>query len=52
MAGLSVHARHLDTAEVAYAAIQEADKVLPRLRKTTKTLKSLLFFTVPKRAKQ
>ena len=31
LAGLSVHARHLDTAEVAYAAIQEADKVLPAL---------------------
>ena len=27
LAGMSVHAKHLDTAEVAYAAIQEADKV-------------------------
>ena len=27
LAGMAVHARHLDTAEVAYAAIQEADKV-------------------------
>ena len=27
LAGLAVQARHLDTAEVAYAAIQEADKV-------------------------
>ena len=27
LAGMAVHAKHLDTAEVAYAAIQEADKV-------------------------
>ena len=25
--GMAVHAKHLDTAEVAYAAIQESDKV-------------------------
>ena len=28
LAGLAVHSKHLDTAEVAYAAIQEADKVV------------------------
>ena len=28
LAGLAVHSKQLDTAEVAYAAIQEADKVL------------------------
>ena len=27
LAGMAVHAKHLDTAEVAYAAIQESDKV-------------------------
>ena len=27
LAGLAVHSKQLDTAEVAYAAIQEADKV-------------------------
>ena len=28
LAGLAVHSKHLDTAEVAYAALQEADKVV------------------------
>ena len=27
LAGLSISAKHLDTAEVAYSAVQEADKV-------------------------
>ena len=32
LAGLAVHSKQLDTAEVAYAAIQEADKVTKIIR--------------------